>query len=77
MIAYKTRQKVLSGGHGFGCKLFEPLYPVLLLPFSEIYKKYNVSFLLTYNDYLPKKIMEEIPSEKMIKFGKYELYRVR
>jgi len=74
VIAYKTRKTVLFGAHGFGFKLLEPIFPVLLLPFSEIYKRYNVIYLLTIDSYLPQEIAKEIPFSEIIKFGKYTIY---
>jgi len=74
IIAYKTGKPVLFGGHGYGFKLLEPVFPRILIPFTEIKLKYNISYLVTLEDYLNEKFSEELRDAECIKFGPYRLY---
>ena len=74
LIAYKTNKKVLSGGHGFGFKLSEPIWPRLLIPISEVIEKYKVKFILSYEGYLPDNFIKELPLDSSVSFGTYRLH---
>jgi len=52
-IAFKTRKKVMWGGHGFGFKLLEPVYPVLLKPVEVIIDEWGLGILLIDKKYWP------------------------
>ena len=74
LVAYKTQKKVLSGAHGFGFKLLEPIWPRLLKPISEIIVEYKVKFVLSYEGYLPEHFINELPVDSLASFGDYRLY---
>lgn len=74
LVAYKTKKSVLWGTHGFGFKMVEPIFPVILKPISVIIKEYNVTYLLTYDGYLPKNFIDELPTESLVQFGAYHLH---
>jgi hypothetical protein len=74
LVAYKTKNKVLSGGHGYSFKLLEPIWPRLLRPISEIIEEYKVQYLLTYDGYFPENFIKELPKYSLTKFGNYRLY---
>lgn len=74
LIAYRTNQKVLAGGHGFGFKLLEPIWPRLLMPISEVIEKYQVRYILTTDGYLPENFIQEFPVNSVTEFGPYRLY---
>lgn len=74
-VAYKSAKAVLFGGHGYGFKLLEFIFPRLTKPISNVIIKYNVKYLFTYEGYLPVNFLEDIPPADIEKFGQYRLYR--
>ncbi len=74
VVAYKTKKSVLWGAHGYGFKLLEPVFPRMLKPISEIVKKYQIKYLLTYEDYLPENFLAELHVGSLVSFGTYRLY---
>ena len=77
LVAYKTNKKVLFGGHGFGFKLLEPIFPRLLKPVSEIIADYKVKYILSYEGYLPENFINELPVDTLKPFGDYRLYSLK
>jgi len=76
VIAYKTGQPVLYGGHGFGFKLLEPIFPRLLLPIREIIELYKVRYLVTLKGYLPANFLADLRYESVLDFGEYRVYHL-
>ena len=76
LVAYKTDKKVLAGGHGFGFKLLEPIFPRILRPISEIIEEYHVKYLLTIDGYLPENFIKELPTDKVTAFDSYRLFEL-
>jgi hypothetical protein len=76
IVAYQTGQPVLFGGHGYGFRLLEPIFPRLMIPIAEVVRRYGVRHLLTMEGYLPKNFMEELPYAEEIRFGCYRIYRL-
>ena len=74
LLAYKTKKPVLSGAHGFGFKLLEPVWPRLLKPASEVAFEHKVKFIVSYEGYLPDKFLQELPIDALFSFGNYRLY---
>ncbi|MDI6791488.1 MAG: hypothetical protein QME81_01285 [bacterium] len=74
VVAYKTGQPVLYGGHGYGFKLLEPVFPRLLLSIQEIVQQYQVCYLITLEDYLPKNFLADLTSESVSNFGHYMVF---
>jgi hypothetical protein len=74
VIAYKTGQPVLYGGHGFGFKLLEPIFPRLLLPIKEIIKLYKVRYIITLKGYLPANFLSDFSCKSVLDFGEYRVY---
>jgi hypothetical protein len=74
IIAYKTGQPVLYGGHGFGLKLLEPVFPRLLLPMREIIKRYNVRYLIIMEGYIPTSFLSDFSYRSVLDFGQYRFY---
>ena len=75
IVSYKSAKPVLFGAHGYGFKLLEFIWPLLKEPISEVIKKYNVKYLLTYEGYLPANFLGELPAADKEEFGQYRLYR--
>lgn len=74
VIAYKTGQPVLYGGHGYGFKLLEPLFPRLLLRMQEIVRRYPVSYLVTLEGYLSPNFLADCRYKSVSEFGRYRVY---
>jgi len=76
LVAYKTNKKVLAGGHGFGFKLLEPIFPRILRPISEIIEEYHVKYLLTIDGYLTENFIKELSIDTVTAFGSYRLFEL-
>lgn len=74
IVAYKTRHPVLWGAHGYGFKGIEPTLPRLLLPLSEIRRRYNVRYLLTMDEMLPPNFEAELTAATQVRDGIFRLY---
>lgn len=77
VVAYKTGQSVLTGGHGYGFKLFEPLFPRLMMPIQEVVRKFDVRYLLTKDGYLTDQFHKELCPAEDNRFGDYHVYITR
>ncbi|MGA2587810.1 MAG: hypothetical protein ABSF88_12410 [Candidatus Aminicenantales bacterium] len=76
VIAYKTDQSVLYGGHGYGFKRLEPLFPRFLLSVGDIVRKYHVRYIVALDGYLPSHFIEEIPYNLIKEYGPYRIYEI-
>jgi hypothetical protein len=74
VIAYKTGKEVLYGGHGYGFKLLEPVFPRLLLPMREIVRRYNVRYLITIESYLPENFVSDLTHKTLVNLGLYRIF---
>lgn len=74
VVAYKTQKSVLWGGHGYGFKLLEPVFPRILKPISEIVRQHKIKYLLTYEGYLQENFLTELPIDSLVSFETYRLY---
>ncbi len=77
VAAYKSGKHVLFGGHGYGYKLLEFIFPRLKVPISGVIRKHNVKYLFTYEGYLPKNFISDLPCADIEEFGQYRLYRFK
>ena len=73
-VAYKTGYPVLYGGHGFGFKLLEPLFPRVMLSIRDILTRYNVRYLIAQDEYLPDKFLADLDAPIEKKFDTYRLF---
>lgn len=73
-VAYKTKHAVLWGAHGYGFKLLTPTFPRLLLPLSEIIKKYQITYLLTHVGQLTEQCENELTPKQILRKDDYILY---
>lgn len=73
-VAYKTGQPVLWGGHGYGFKLLELIFPRLLLSMQEILSRYNVRYLVTLDGYLPQNFIADLACKSSLDFGPYRIF---
>ena len=73
-VAYQTGHAVLFGGHGYGFRRLEPVFPRLLLRLDEAIEHYRVAYLLARQDCLPAQALASLPSHQIRVCGKYVLY---
>lgn len=76
VVAYKTRQPVLYGGHGYGFKMLEPTYPRLLVTVDILIRKYGVQYILYEDGYLTSKFIADIPQHKVLVFGRFRIISI-
>lgn len=74
-VAYRAQKKVLFGGHGYGFRLLQPIFPRFLVPVSSLIAIHKVRYLLTYEGYCNQKFMDDLPSSTVDAFGDYRLYK--
>jgi hypothetical protein len=74
VVHYKTGHAVLWGGHGYGFKRFEPIWPRLQVSFSEITRQYGVRYLLTTEAMVLPALEAELSSARVVREGNYRLY---
>ena len=75
VVAYRAQQQVAFGGHGYGFRLLEPVFPRLLITVKEVIARYGVRYLLTYQGYCNEKFLADLPPATIEEFGDYRLYR--
>ena len=73
VVAYKTRQPVLYGGHGYGFKMLEPTFPRLLVTVDTLIKNYGVTYILFSEGYLTNKFIADLPPHRVLTFGRYSI----
>jgi hypothetical protein len=74
VVSYKTGHPVLWGGHGYGFRRMEPVWPRLLIPVRELLSRYGVRYLLTMDGMLPESFARELPVARVAHHGEYRLY---
>jgi hypothetical protein len=75
VVAYRAGQPVAFGGHGYGFRLLEPVFPRLLITAKEVIARCGVRYLLTYQGYCNEKFLADLPPATIEAFGDYRLYR--
>lgn len=73
-VAYRAQKPVLFGGHGYGFRLLQPLFPRLLVPVGELVVTYKVKYLLAYKGYCNEAFINDLPVSDVECFGDYQLY---
>lgn len=74
-VAYRADKPVLFGGHGYGFKLIEPIFPRIMVPIPTLIAKHNVAYLLTVSGYCNDQFLNDLPPHNVVAFGDYQLYR--
>jgi len=72
-IACETDQPVLYGGHGYGFRLLEPIFPRITVPVSTICQRYDVRYIVTVDGYLPAAIKTELQIRESMRLGAYRI----
>ena len=75
VVAYRTRQPVLFGGHGYGFRRLQCVFPRLLEPVGTLIAQHQVKYLLTYEGYCNARFLADLPAADIECFGEYRLYR--
>jgi hypothetical protein len=75
VVAYRARQPVVFGGHGYGFRHLQPLFPRLLQPIKEVIARYDARYLLTHRGYCNAKFLSDLPPATIEEFGEYQVYR--
>lgn len=74
VVAYKTGQPVLWGGHGLGFNKLQPTWPRLLMPIKDVVATYSVKYFLTMERILPDKFVADLPPARVESHQEYRLY---
>jgi hypothetical protein len=74
VVAYRTPQPVLWGGHGYGFRRLEPIWPRLLMPIRDVVRRYDVRYLLTMDSMLTPEFEADLPRSVVATRGEYRLY---
>ncbi|MDP2318072.1 MAG: hypothetical protein Q8O42_01870 [Acidobacteriota bacterium] len=74
VVAYKTGQPVLWGGHGLGFDNLQPTWPRLLIPIKDVVATYSVRYFLTMEGTLPDKFIADLPPATVTVHHEYRLY---
>ncbi len=77
VVAYRTGKPVAFGGHGYGFRLLQPVFPRLLVPLSKFIADQDVRYILLWPDYVNERFLDEIPLAEVENFGEYRLYRLK
>lgn len=72
-IAYRTGQRVAYGGHGFGLRKLEPLFPRLMVSVAELQQRYGVRYFVARDDTLTESLAKDLPSNP-VRLGRYRVY---
>ena len=75
VVAYRAQQPVLFGGHGYGFRHLQCVFPRLLEPVGPLIARHGVKYLLTYEGYCNARFLADLPAADIESFGEYRLYR--
>lgn len=75
VVAYRAQQPVLFGGHGYGFRQLQCVFPRLLEPVGILIARHRVKYLLTYEGYCNTRFLADLPAAAVECFGEYRLYR--
>ena len=76
VVAYKTRQPVLYGGHGYGFKMLEPTFPRLLVTVDTLIKQYGLRYIFFEQGRVTDKFVADIPAHSTCDFGRYRIISI-
>lgn len=74
VVAYKTGQPVLWGGHGLGFNKLQPTWPRLMMPIKDVVTTYSVKYFLTMDGMLPENFVADLPPARVVTHQEYRLY---
>lgn len=77
VVAYRTRKPVAFGGHGYGFKRLQPVFPRLIIPVKELIKMYDIRYLLLWPQYVNEKFLADLPVAEIEEYGDYLIYKFK
>ncbi|MBX6330023.1 MAG: hypothetical protein IRY89_15785 [Pseudolabrys sp.] len=75
-LACRTPHAVLWGGHSYGFRLLEPIFPVVREPLAAVLRRYRCDWLAFDADYLAgceHRVMAELAGGRVARFGRWVL----
>jgi hypothetical protein len=72
-LTYRTGQPVLFGGHGYGFRRLEPLFPRLTLSFRALRESHGLRYVVAREGCLTPQALADLPSPPKV-FGGYRLF---
>lgn len=75
VVAYRANKPVTFGGHGYGFRLIQQVFPRLLVPVKDFIRQNNVAYLLLWPAYVNQKFLDDLPPAEVEAFGDYRLYK--
>jgi hypothetical protein len=75
VVAFRSGKKVAFGGHGYGFRLLQPVFPRLLIPVHQFIQEQNVGYLLLWPGYVNQSFLNDLPAAEIEECGEYRLYR--
>lgn len=75
VVAFRTGKAVAFGGHGYGFRLLQPVFPRLLIPVGQFMQQQNVAYLLVWPAYVNQRFLDDLPPSEVEVCGEYRIYR--
>jgi len=75
-IAARANQKVLWGGHGFGLKTLEKVFPIVTERFEILIQEYNLKYILLHSSYFSTWESISVESKLIFSNDDYRIYEL-
>gem|GEM_PF-5228030 len=75
-LACRTPHAVLWGGHSYGFRRLEPIFPVVREPLAEVLSRHGCDWLAFDADYLGRcaeRVLAELAGAEVARFGRWVL----
>lgn len=76
IVAYRTGQPVLFGGHGYGFRRLEAVFPRITVSVARICSEYRLRYIVTQVGYLSPQFRSAFDVNEVRSFGKYEVLTI-
>jgi len=73
-LSYRTGQPVLFGGHGFGFRCLEPVYPRLALSVADMRTRYGLAYVVARSAAINDALAADLASAEMRMFGDFRVW---
>lgn len=77
VVAFGSGKKVAFGGHGYGFRLLQPVFPRLVVPVQQFIRQQNVAYLLVWPAYVNQRFLRDLPAANVEVCGQYNIYRFK
>lgn len=74
-VAYRAGKPVAFGGHGYGFRLLQPVFPRLLVTVRQFIKDNAIAYLLIWPAYVNRRFLDDLPAAEIEEFGDYKIYK--